>query len=147
MSPAEISALAAGLGITLTANELIAYAPESDGLSGGVSWLYSLRGKLISCHWAGVAHDCLYERGGTAAERKLADKLFRLACCRSGKPVPGWLARMRGEFAKTALLFCWLPPLRRGWRCARAWVMYGAVRLFGGGKRHWNSAGKPAPAR
>lgn len=135
MTPADISALAAKLGIVLTAQEIIDYAPKSDGLSGGVSWLYGLRGKLISCHWAGVAHDCLYERGGSPAERKLADILFRIACARSGSRVPGWLEKMRREFPKTALLFCWVPPLRRTWRWARSWIMYAAVRAFG--KSHW----------
>jgi hypothetical protein len=148
MEPSNISTLAGKLGITLSAREITDYAPKSDGLSGGVSWLYSLRGKLISCHWAGVAHDCLYARGGTELDRLKADRLFCYAAALSGKVIPGqleiWLCqagstkRARLAIAARNWLAWWLWPFGRLiWRIMRALIMYWAIRCFAGGEKHW----------
>lgn len=74
-----------------------------DGCSGGLSWVYALGGRHISCEDCCNIHDIDYQLGGSAAERADADK--RLRDC-------------SGE--------------RGGWRKCRAWVMWAAVRLCGG---------------
>ena len=94
------------------------YESLSDGCSGGLSWVYTLGGKQISCHWCCICHDFLYELGGGKAARKEADKLLRECAAKAGK-FEGWRA-----------------PFRRGWRWFRSWVMYVAVRVFGGS--HFN---------
>ena len=100
-----------------TLEQLRDYESLSDGCSGGLSRLYALGGKNISCHWCCVCHDFLYEIGGPAKARKAADKLLRECAANAGK-FEGWRA-----------------PLRRAWRWTRSWVMYAAVRLCGG--RYW----------
>ena len=115
MTYADIVKRAKRRGILgMTAQALEDYEPESDGLSGGVSWFYSLFGLRISCHKAGVAHDWLYERGGTERDREKADSLFRDCAANMGSmPTDSW-----GKVV-------------RAWRLFRANVMYLAVRLFG----------------
>lgn len=94
-------------------------AITSDACSGGLSRFYrKLLEQPISCRWCCVCHDFLYGVGGTDKDRRAADRLLRDCAARAGK-FTGW----RG-------------PLRRVWRLARAWVMYAAVRLFGG--RYWS---------
>jgi hypothetical protein len=106
--------LAYSLGIPhLQGVDLADYALFSDGCSGRLSWLYSLSGKQISCHMCCVAHDFLYEWGGSGHDRKLADALLRICAANVGS-FEGWRA-----------------PFRRAWRSFRAWIMYGAVRTFG----------------
>ena len=78
----------------------------SDGCSGGLSWLYSLGDTTISCAQCCHRHDIDYTLGGNARDRAAADR--RLRDC-------------AGE--------------RGGWRKARAWAIWAAVRCFG--KRHW----------
>jgi hypothetical protein len=115
-----IKARALEMGITaLETVDLDDYAPLSDGCSGGLSWLYVLSGKEISCYRCCVTHDFLYEWGCTAKDRKKADKLLR------------WCASKSGDFSG------WQGPFFKAWRWFRSWVMYGAVRVFGGGKEHW----------
>ena len=107
MEYTEIVALAQKLGIhDMTAEKLERYEPESDGLSGGVSRLYAWCNRLISCHRAGVAHDWLYKRGGTAEERRRADRLFCYAAALSGKFLPG--VNVSGlSFPKSMRLWRW----------------------------------------
>lgn len=100
-----------------TPEHLRDYESLSDGCSGGLSRLYALGGKNISCHWCCVCHDFLYELGGHRKDRREADQLLRECAACAGK-FEGW----RGV-------------LRRTWRWFRAWVMYVAVRCFGG--RYW----------
>ena len=120
MTYTEIKARARKYGITkLEHANLDAYEPMSDGCSGGLSWLYELGGTKISCHRACVAHDYLYDQGGTAKDRRKADKLLR------------WCAANSGDFSG------WQGPFRRVWRHCRAWVMYAGVRIFAGGEKHW----------
>ena len=148
MDYAEIVTMAGKLGIRgMTAQALREYEPQSDGLSGGVSSFYACLNKLISCHKAGVAHDWLYERGGTMHDRLKADRLFCFATAMSGKFIPGWLEDWFSQWAarpwKQRLinarngLVWWLPFARRGWRVFRALLMYTAVRLFGW--RYWGT--------
>ncbi len=85
-----------------------------DGCSGGISWLYAIGGKHISCEDCCNIHDIDYQLGGTAAERKTADLQLR-DCAAASAANSGWLVR--------------------SWSTARAWVMYVAVRMFGG--RYW----------
>lgn len=145
----EIIALAEKMGIAgLDAYKLRVYEAKSDGLSGGVSRLYALCNKLISCHQAGVVHDWLYERGGTGQDRARADRLFCYAAALSGKFIPGrlekWLRqagstrRARLAIAARNWLAWWLWPFGRlAWRIIRALLMYWAVRCFAGGEKHW----------
>lgn len=120
MTYAEIKRRALAYGIaTLEYADLVSYEPLSDGCSGGMSWLYAIGGHTISCHRACVAHDYLYDQGGTAKDRRKADKLLR------------WCAARSGDFSG------WRGPFRKLWRHFRAWVMYAAVRLFAGGEKHW----------
>lgn len=149
MEYSEIVLMAEKLGISgMNAQELIKYEPQSDGLSGGVSKLYGLLGRLISCHKAGVAHDWLYERGGTAHDRLMADRLFCYSAAMSGKFIPGWLetwfnqqggklpVRIVISLRNTAVW--WIPFAQLGWCVVRALIMYSAVRVFGGSRKHWN---------
>ena len=107
-----------------------------NGCSGGFSRFYWLAfGRAASCEHCCDLHDLRYQLGGDAANRAKADAELRRCAIESGKPVPGWLSAMRGQFPKTALLFIWLPLLRRIFRWLRAWAMFGAVRAFG--KRYW----------
>lgn len=127
MTYAEIKRHALELGITrLEYADLPSYEPLSDGCSGGLSRLYAIGGHTISCHRACVAHDYLYDQGGTPNDRKKADKLLRRCAARSG------------DFTG------WPGPFRRLWRYFRAWVMYAAVRLFAGGENHWAGEQKDA---
>lgn len=87
---------------------------KSDGCSGGLSWAYALGGGKISCHHCCVLHDFLYEVGGSRDARKKADKLLR-ECAWGTHSTGGWLGRK--------------------WRQCRAWIMWAAVRMFGG--RYW----------
>ena len=83
----------------------------SDGCSGGISWLYAIGGRSISCEECCNRHDIDYQLGGTQSDRKAADKRL-LACA---------LEKAGGS----------------RWKRARAYVMYGFVRAFGGGKKYW----------
>lgn len=101
-------------------NETIAYAVKRgvdpfdlplvcDGCSGGISWLYALTGESISIEQCCHRHDIDYELGGSDADRKAADK--RLRNCA--------LEKAGGNALKKA----------------RAWIIYGCVRVFG--RPHW----------
>ena len=123
MTYAEIQAIAEGLGIAhLRGINLADYEIMSDGCSGGLSWLYALGGKKISCYKCCVAHDFLYGWGGTKKDRKKADQLLQ------------WCAANSGDFSG------WNGSLKRIWRWMRSWIMYAGVRIAGGGPKHW--AGK-----
>ncbi len=74
--------------------------------SGGVSWAYGLAGRRISCEGCCDIHDLDYQLGGSGKDRRAADK--RLRQCMAA---PG------------------------GWKAARAWLMWAAVRLCGW--RYW----------
>ena len=112
----QIKSRVRAMGITfLDGVDLADYESLSDGCSGGLSWLYALGGREISCHRCCVAHDFLYGWGGTDTDRKKADTLLR------------WCAAGSGSGGK----------IRRVWCAFRSWVMYVAVRLFGGGDNHW----------
>jgi len=97
----ETIAYAAGRGISADELPLV-----SNGCSGGLSWLYALGDKSISCEQCCHIHDIDYQLGGTRKDRAAADK--RLRDC----------AGQRG-----------------GWRKARAWVIWAAVRCCGW--RYW----------
>lgn len=137
MTYTEIINLAEKMGITgLDETALLEYESKSDGLSGGVSKLYALLDRLISCHKAGVVHDFLYDRGGTKRDRLMADRLFCYSAALSGSFIPGWL---EDRFKKSTCSLFWLVPFARlNWRVFRAGVMYVAVRLFGGSEKHWS---------
>lgn len=77
-----------------------------NGCSGGLSLVYALAGRRISCEDCCDLHDLRYQVGGDAADRLAADRELRECAGSAG-----------------------------GWRRARAWVMYAAVRVFGG--RYW----------
>jgi hypothetical protein len=95
-----------------------AIADISDGCSGGLSWLHrKLFGREIACTYCCDEHDVAYFEGGTQEDRRRADQRLRL-CVQQAGQFGGW----RG-------------PLRRAWRFALSWIMYAAVRLFGG--RYW----------
>lgn len=105
----ETIVYAAERGITSDELSLIV-----NGCSGGLSWFYGIAGRTLTCESCCDIHDIDYQLGGTAAERKIAD--IRLRDCVATSVVnKGWLARL--------------------WAKTRAWVMYVAVRMFGG--RHW----------
>lgn len=93
-----------------------------NGCSGGLSWVYGLVGREISCIDCCDMHDLQYQLGGTAIARREADKELRACAACAGHFPPGWKGRVR-----------------RVWRRCRAQIMYVAVRLFGG--RYW--AGQP----
>lgn len=93
------------------------YSPEAladicDGCSGGLSWLHKkLFGNEIACAYCCDEHDVAYFEGGSPVDRKLADTRLRLCVQQAGSPgCPAW-------------------------RFALSWIMYAAVRLFGG--RYW----------
>lgn len=100
-----------------------AYSPEalaeiSDGCSGKLSWLHKkLFGREIACTYCCDEHDVAYYEGGSRHDRKRADRRLRSCVQRAGS-FSGW----RG-------------PFRRVWRFCLSWIMYAAVRLFGG--RYW----------
>lgn len=120
MTYAEIQAEALTMGVTaLEGKDLADYEALSDGCSGGLSQLYALAGREMSCHTCCVAHDFLYEWGGTGEDRKKADGLLQ------------WCAAKSGDFTG------WKGPFRKAWRWVRSWVMYAAVRAAGGGPKHW----------
>lgn len=73
-----------------------------DGCSGGLSWLYALGGKAVSCEECCNRHDIDYQLGGTRQDRADADA--RLYQCASQ---PG------------------------GWKRLRAAAMWVTVRIFG----------------
>ena len=79
-----------------------------NGCSGGLSWLYALGGRSISCEECCNRHDIDYELGGTPQDRAEADRRLRDCASRPG-----------------------------GWKAARAWVMWAAVRVFGWGYWAW----------
>ena len=85
-----------------------------DGCSGGLSKLYAIAGRDLACEDCCNRHDIDYQLGGTAAERKIADIQLR-DCAAASAANSGWLVR--------------------SWSTVRAWVMYAAVRMFGG--RYW----------
>lgn len=112
MDYSAIVALAHSLGIySPTVAMLEDYASLSDGCSGGLSKLYALGDKEISCHRCCVAHDFLYGWGGGKADRKKADKLLRICAAKSGKAEVG--------------------KIKKAWRWLRSWIIWTAVRLFG----------------
>lgn len=108
----EVIAYAASKGIDEDELPLII-----DGCSGGLSWLYNIGGKTISCEDCCNCHDIDYQLGGTEEERKDADKRLRDCSARAGS-----FNGLKGQFLKA-------------WRWTRAWIMYAAVRLFA--KSHW----------
>lgn len=59
-----------------TFEHILDFESLSDGCSGGLSKLYAIFNKKISCHWCCVLHDFLYMVGGTCKTRKEADKIF-----------------------------------------------------------------------
>lgn len=73
-----------------------------DGCSGGLSWLYALAGRHISCEDCCNVHDIDYQLGGGKHDRREAD------------------ARLRDCAAKGG-----------GFRPCRAFVMWAGVRLCG----------------
>ena len=73
-----------------------------NGCSGGLSWLYALGGRAISCERCCNIHDLDYQLGGSPAMRAEADKRLRHCAGAAG-----------------------------GWRVVRAWGMWVAVRLAG----------------
>lgn len=117
MTYAEIKDIAKGMGITcLEGKDLEEYSFFSDGCSGGLSlWYERVLQTLISCHRCCVAHDFLYGWGGDRQDRMKADKLLRVCAAKSGNS----------------------KGLCRIWRIFRAWVMWAAVRVFGGSSHHW----------
>ena len=112
----EVLALALENGIPESDLELII-----NGCSGGFSWAYRLMfGRAPSCEGCCDLHDLRYQLGGGAAERKAADVELHDCARASGNFPPGFKGAMR-----------------KLWRACRAWVMYCAVRVFGGSKKHW----------
>ena len=78
-----------------------------DGCSGGVTWFYrTFLGRDIGCRYCCDEHDLAYEEGGSATDRRLADKRFRICVKESGRSV-------------------------------RAWIFWGAVRLFAAPFWNW----------
>lgn len=73
-----------------------------NGCSGGISWLYAIGGRRISCEGCCNRHDIDYLLGGTPADRKEADRRLRQCAGAAG-----------------------------GFKRARAWAMWLAVRGFG----------------
>ena len=102
-------AYAAERGITSDELSLIV-----DGCSGGLSWFYGIADRVLVCEGCCDIHDIDYQLGGTAAERKIADIQLR-ECAAASAANSGWLVQ--------------------SWAKTRAWVMYVAVRMFGG--RYW----------
>ena len=100
----ETIAYAATKGITEDELPLVV-----NGCSGGISWLYALGGRRMSCEGCCNLHDIDYQLGGTPAMRTLADQRLRHCAGAAG-----------------------------GWKRARAWAMWAAVRLAG----HWYWAGE-----
>lgn len=90
-------AYAASRGITEAELPLIV-----NGCSGGVSWLYALGGRHISCAGCCNRHDIDYQLGGTPIMRKEADLRLRQCAGAAG-----------------------------GWKRVRAWGMWVAVRVAG----------------
>lgn len=110
----EVIALAAKNGIAVEELPLII-----NGCSGGFSVAYFLFfGRKPSCEDCCNMHDLRYQLGGSAADRKQADKELRKCAANAGNFPAGWQGAARFL-----------------WRGFRAWVMYAAVRLFGG--RYW----------
>ncbi|MDL2313404.1 hypothetical protein LJC36_00310 [Desulfovibrio sp. OttesenSCG-928-C14] len=95
------------------------YESVSDGCSGGLSAVYAIAGRKISCHWICVLHDFLYTLGGDEMARHFADILLMHGAAGTGK-FAGWRA-----------------SLRRVWRWCRSRVMLAAVRV--GGRRYWGT--------
>ena len=91
-----------------------------NGCSGGLSWVYALGGKSISCEQCCHRHDIDYQRGGGSHDRKAADRRLRECAARAGSFPPGWKG-----------------AVRRGWRTFRAWVMWAVIRLCGGRGKYW----------
>lgn len=86
-----------------------------NGCSGGLSWVYALAGREISCEQCCHIHDIDYRMGGGFRDRARADRRLRKCAAKAGSFPPGWKGKVR-----------------RVWRWARAWVMWGVVRLCGG---------------
>ncbi|WP_034635917.1 hypothetical protein [Desulfovibrio cuneatus] len=80
-----------------------------NGCSGGIRWIYALGGRRISCEGCCNQHDIDYQLGGTPAMRQAADLQLRQCTGAVG-----------------------------GWKRARAWAMWAAVRLAG----RWYWAGE-----
>ncbi len=59
-----------------------------DGCSGGISWIYAIGGKAISCQEYCNRHDIDYELGGTDDDRRAADDRLRECAGKAG----GWKA-------------------------------------------------------
>lgn len=106
---AETIAYAASRGIAPEELPLIC-----DGCSGGLSWVYALGGKSISCEQCCHIHDIDYQLGGTRQERADADKRLRRCAAKAGDFPPGWQG-----------------TARRAWRGFRAWVMWAVLRITG----------------
>lgn len=85
-----------------------------NGCSGGLSWLYALGGRTISCEQCCHCHDIDYQLGGTAKDRADADRRLRECAAVAGSFPPG----LTGD-------------ARRVWRRMRSWVMWAAVRCCG----------------
>ena len=106
----DVLALAKARGITAEELPLII-----NGCSGGLSAVYALAfDRTPSCEECCYLHDLLYQLGGTAEDRKRADKALRDCAAGAGSFPAGWVG-----------------VTRKVWRHIRAALMYGAVRLFG----------------
>lgn len=106
---AEVITYAASRGIDAAELPLV-----SNGCSGGLSWLYALGDKSVSCEDCCHVHDIDYELGGMSRDRAAADRRLRECAARAGAFPPGW----RGI-------------ARRMWRGFRAWALWAVVRLCG----------------
>ena len=93
----ETTAYAINRGITEDELPLVV-----NGCSGGISWMYTLGGRHISCEGCCNRHDIDYQLGGTPANRKASDRRLRDCAGAAGR-----------------------------WKRVRAWAMWVAVRVAG----------------
>lgn len=106
---AETALYAASRGIEADELPLIV-----DGCSGGLSRLYAIGGRTVSCQECCNRHDIDYQLGGSREERRESD--LRLRRCSAGA----------GLYPAGPLGLA-----RRLWRNCRAWLMWAAVRCAG----------------
>ena len=84
---------------------------ETDDCSGGMSWLYrKLTGKRLPWAEACVEHDRAYHAGGTAKERREADKWLLIRVAELG--YPWWAVVM---FVAVRLGGVWWLPTSYRW--------------------------------
>jgi len=92
----------------------------TDGCSGGMSWLWrKLFGKPPPWEGACIAHDQAYWRGGSLAQRRVADKALCIGVVKRGYPLTGALMYYGVRLGGVP----WLPT---SWRWG-----YGYGRRFG----------------